>query len=267
MAQLLRVLVVGAKGRMGQVVVQAVTEASDMEAVGGVDLRAEGGTIEQELGIQGAKGLLFNNLREGIVSTNPDVVVDFTTPAVIRSNMETYLELGIRPVVGTTGITEQEIAPWRTRLEELGLGGMIVPNFTVGAVLMMKFAAIAAKYIPHVEIIEYHHDQKVDAPSGTAIKTAEMIAKERERISQGHPDEHETWAGSRGGEYEGMRIHSVRLPGYFAHQEVIFGSPGQTLTIRHDSVAREAYMPGVLLAVRKVMELKTLIYGLDRIIE
>ncbi len=132
---------------------------------------------------------------------------------------------------------------------------------------MMRFAAEAAKYMPNVEIIELHHDQKLDAPSGTAVKTADMIMKNRPNMKQGHPDEFEKVSGSRGGEYEGgIHIHSVRLPGYFANQEVIFGSMGQTLTIRHDSISREAYMPGVLMAVRKVSEFDHLVYGLDKIL-
>lgn len=261
------VLVVGAKGIMGQAVVSAVLQTPGMIVVGGVDPSANGLSIEEETGILGANGRLYQSLREGIEATSPDVAVDFTTPGVIRSNMQTYIEYGIRPVIGTTGITEEEVNTWKKSLGEKGVGGLIAPNFTIGAVLMMKFAAMAAKYISHVEILEYHHDQKLDAPSGTAVKTAEMIAKVRENHRQGHPDEHELLQGARGADYEGMRIHSIRMPGYLAHQEVIFGSPGQTLTLRHDSVSRDAYMPGVLLAIQKVMNLSTLIYGLEGILE
>lgn len=144
---------------------------------------------------------------------------------------------------------------------------MVAPNFALGAVLMMRFAAEAARFFPHVEIIELHHDQKVDAPSGTALKTAEVLAAVRGDARRGMPAEELKLPGVRGGTYDGgIRIHSVRLPGLVAHQEVIFGGTGQTLTIRHDSTSRESFMPGVLLAVRKVVELKGLVHGLDRLL-
>ena len=143
----------------------------------------------------------------------------------------------------------------------------VSPNFALGAVLMMDFAARAAKYFPHVEVIELHHDQKKDAPSGTAIKTLEMMAAEREKVQQGQADEMEKIPGSRGGEYEGMRVHSVRLPGYVAHQEVIFGGKGQTLTIRHDSMSRESFVAGLLLSIRSIQDLTPgLVYGLENIL-
>jgi len=130
----------------------------------------------------------------------------------------------------------------------------------------MHFAALAAKYFPHVEILEYHHDQKLDAPSGTALKTAELIAAVREEVKQGHPQEEERMEGVRGGYVHGFRIHSIRLPGLVAHQEVLFGAPGQTLSIRHDSLHRESFMPGVNLAIKKVMEIEGLVYGLEHLL-
>jgi 4-hydroxy-tetrahydrodipicolinate reductase len=132
---------------------------------------------------------------------------------------------------------------------------------------MMKLAAEAAKYLPHVEIIEFHHDQKLDAPSGTALRTAEIIKEVRQQMKQGHPDEFEKLSGARGGDYDGMRVHSVRLPGYVAHQEVIFGGLGQTLSIRHDSISRESFMPGVVLAAKKVLYTSGLIFGLENLLD
>ena len=147
------------------------------------------------------------------------------------------------------------------------IGGIIAPNFSIGAVLMMKFSAMAARYLDDIEIIEMHHDQKVDAPSGTAMKTAEMIMDVREPHIQGHPDEKEQYEGARGADFDGMKIHSVRLPGFLAHQQVLLGGQGEMLTIRHDSFDRKCFMPGILMAIRNVMERENLVYGLENIIE
>ena len=169
-------------------------------------------------------------------------------------------------MVGTTGLTEEQKAAIKAAADENDTPAFIAPNFAIGAVLMMLMSRMAAKYMPDVEIIELHHDNKLDAPSGTAVQTAAMIAEVREAHAQGHPDEEEKIAGARGAEYEGMRIHSVRLPGYVAHQEVIFGGLGQTLTIRHDSLNRASFMPGVVLAAKKVRELTSLTVGLDKLL-
>jgi 4-hydroxy-tetrahydrodipicolinate reductase len=177
------------------------------------------------------------------------------------------IRYGVRPVMGTTGYTPEQIDSLDKQCRERGIGGLIAPNFSIGAILMMKFAAQAAKYFPHLEIIEYHGDQKLDAPSGTAIKTAELIAQNRQEIRQGNPNEHETIDGARGGYYNGFRIHSVRLPGVFAQQEVIFGAFGQSLKIRHDSYERAGYMPGVKVAVQKVMEYSGMVYGFEHFID
>ena len=179
----------------------------------------------------------------------------------------TALEHGVRPVVGTTGFTEENLITLQKMCEDKGLGCIIAPNFALGAVLMMKFSQMAAKYFNDVEIIELHHDQKLDAPSGTAVKTAELIREVRESKEQGHPNEKEIIPGARGANIDGMRIHSVRLPGLIAHQQVMFGSDGQMLTLRHDSFNRESFMSGVKLAVENVMKLDVLVYGLENIIE
>ncbi|SQC69780.1 Dihydrodipicolinate reductase [Listeria fleischmannii subsp. fleischmannii] len=187
-------------------------------------------------------------------------------PSVAYSNTKQIIQHGARAVVGTTGFTSEQIKELQTLSSEKKVGSLIAPNFAVGAVLMMQFAEKAAEYFPNVEIIELHHDKKLDAPSGTAVKTAEMMAKTREKIKQGANGEVESIQGARGADYEGMRIHSVRLPGLVAHQEVIFGDVGQGLTIRHDSYDRISFMSGVALAIRKTAEYDTLIYGLENIL-
>ncbi|WP_018133275.1 4-hydroxy-tetrahydrodipicolinate reductase [Effusibacillus pohliae] len=261
----IRVVVVGAKGRMGREVVKTVLNDPQLELAGAVDRTLHQVDVGSVLGL-GDIGVPFaNRLGECLVQSNADVMIDFTNPAAVRDNVYTALEYGVRPVVGTTGMSQDDLLAWDRILREKGIGGIVAPNFAIGAILMMKFAAMAARYLPHVEIIELHHDQKLDAPSGTALKTAEMIAAERQSVRQGHPDEEEKLAGARGADFDGMRIHSVRLPGYVAHQEVIFGGVGQTLTIRHDSISRESFMPGVALAAKKVMELTGLVYGLEHL--
>ncbi len=241
------VIVNGANGRMGMQTVEAVRGADDLELVASTDL---GDDLEKTIRGQQAR-----------------VVVDFTEPTVAVENTEKILRAGAHPVVGTTGFRPDEIR----RLQELAAsdnrGGLIAPNFAIGAVLLMKFAADAARYLPAVEIIELHHDQKLDAPSGTAIKTVEMIREASAEERQPLAGETETLPGARGARYMGVPIHSVRLPGFVAHEEVIFGGLGQILTIRHDSLSRESFMPGVLLAVRKVVQLEALYYGLETILE
>lgn len=256
----IKVLVSGANGRMGKTVVEMVQKDEELELAGGVDPAYDG--TKKEIGFS-----VYSSLEEAIIAENPDVLVDFTTPHVVMENAQIALRMGVRPIIGTTGLTIEEIEILDKLAKENATGGLIAPNFAIGAVLMMKFAAIAAKYMPHVEIIELHHDQKLDAPSGTAVKTAELIARERKEIHQGHPDEKETIQGSRGGELNGFRIHSVRLPGLVAHQEVIFGDLGQTLTIRHDSISRESFMPGVNLAIKKVKHLSDIVYGLEHLLD
>ena len=248
------VLVNGACGRMGQAVLKAVQDDADLKLVGAVDLT--GGADAGELvGLPHAGVTVETDLAAALKRLQPEVMVDFTRPDVVFENVKTALAAKVSPVVGTTGLTEANDTP-----------AFIAPNFAIGAVLMMVMAKQAAKYLPDVEIIELHHDKKLDAPSGTAVQTAQMIAEVRQAHKQGHPDEKEKLAGARGACLEGMHIHSVRLPGYVAHQEVIFGGLGQTLTIRHDSMNRESFMPGVVLAAKKVRSLNGLTVGLDKLL-
>ncbi|ASS75521.1 4-hydroxy-tetrahydrodipicolinate reductase [Tumebacillus algifaecis] len=266
MAEKIRVVVIGAKGRMGRETVQAILKDEELELVGAVDRTLDGVSVSDVLGVDAGSVQFSNDVEKTLVETKPDVMVDFTTPAVMKGNIDKAIQFGVRPVVGTTGMTPEEIAAWDQACKERGIGGVIAPNFAIGALLMMRFAAEAARFLPHVEIIEMHHDQKLDAPSGTAIKTLELISQAREQMGQGHPNEHESIAGARGGEIEGMRVHSVRLPGYVAHQQVIFGGLGQTLTIRHDSINRESFMPGVVLSCKEVMKYEGMVYGLENLL-
>ena len=195
-----------------------------------------------------------------------DVWIDFTIPKVAYEHTRFALEHGLAPVVGTTGFTTEEITDLIDLSREKNIGGLIAPNFAIGAVLLMKFAAQAAKYFPNVEIIELHHDKKKDAPSGTSVKTAELISQVRQPQEQGAPDEEESLPGARGANYQGMHIHSVRLPGLVAHQEVIFGSQGEGLTLRHDSYDRVSFMTGVNLGVKEVVKRHELVYGLEHLL-
>ena len=260
------VLVNGACGRMGRAVLKAVAEAKDLELVGAVDIT--GGADAGELAGVGANGVkVETDLKAALTRLQPEVMIDFTRPDVVYGNVITALQAKVSPVVGTTGLSDEQKADIRKLAEENDTPAFIAPNFAIGAVLMMVMAKQAAKYMPEVEIIELHHDKKLDAPSGTAVQTAAMIAEVRAAHKQGHPEEKEKLSGARGADYEGMHIHSVRLPGYVAHQEVIFGGLGQTLTIRHDSLNRESFMPGVVLAAEKVRGLKGLTVGLDKLLE
>jgi 4-hydroxy-tetrahydrodipicolinate reductase len=259
----IRVIVSGAKGRMGQEAVNMVLADPELQLVAGVGSKRQ---VEESTTL--AEGVpFFSSLEEAILFANADVVVDFTTPEVVKQNMVVCLNNGVRPVVGTTGLTPNDLEELNNLCQNKGIGAIVAPNFAIGAILMMKFAREAARYMPHVEIIEMHHDRKLDAPSGTAIKTAELISETRGEFRQGHPDEKETIDGARGAYFNGFRIHSIRLPGMVAHQEVLFGHTGQTLSIRHDSMNRESFMPGVNLAIKKVMDLNALVYGLEKVMD
>ena len=260
------VLVNGACGRMGQAVLKAVQEDSELKLVGAVDIK--GGADTGELVGLPKNGVIVEaDLEAALDRLKPEVMVDFTRPDVVFANVVTALKHKVSPVVGTTGLSDEQKAEIKRLAEENATPAFIAPNFAIGAVLMMVMCKQAAKYMPDVEIIELHHDKKLDAPSGTAVQTAAMIAEVREKHQQGNPDESEKIAGARGADYEGMHIHSVRLPGYVAHQEGIFGGLGQTLTIRHDSLNRESFMPGVVLAAKKVSKLQGLTVGLDKLLE
>lgn len=262
-----RVVVAGAGGRMGREVVRAVLAAEGAELVGAVDTRLTGEDAG-ELAGAGRCGVSLRDDLEGVLrETGADVLVDFTTPAAVMENARRALAAGVVPLIGTTGLGGEELDELHRLCEERGGAALVAPNFALGAVLLMRFAQQAARYFPHVEIIELHHDQKLDAPSGTAMKTAEAIAEGRRQVPGALAGEMEKVAGARGGVYRDVHIHAVRLPGLVAHEEVIFGGLGQTLTLRHDSLSRESFMPGVLLAISKAGGWKGLVYGLEHLLE
>jgi 4-hydroxy-tetrahydrodipicolinate reductase len=262
----IRVIVTGALGKMGMETLKAVWADKELELVGAVDSRARGEKIGDIIGIKEIDMKVENDLDYIIVEHKPQVMIDFTNPQAVFNNTRTALKNGVSCVVGTTGLNDVELKQLDKLAAEYDTGVAIIPNFAIGAVLMMKFAREAAKFFPDVEIVELHHDQKMDAPSGTALKTAEMISQNRGQRPPKNIREFEKVAGCRGGEIEQVRIHSIRLPGMVAHQEVIFGSPGQSLKIRHDSIDRAAFMPGVMMVTKEILQRKGLIYGMENFI-
>ena len=248
---MIKVAVCGAMGKMGKEVCQAVLDCPDTELVAKIDI---------------ASDEMYHHIEDANRVVDIDVLVDFTQPKSIFENAKYCLNNGIKIVIGTTGLKDEEIEFLKKLSQEKNTGCLIAPNFSTGAVLMMMFARQAAKYFDNAEIIELHHNQKKDAPSGTAIKTAAMMAEVKNDFTKNNCPETETIEGARGGNsYSNIHIHSVRMPGYIASQEVIFGSSGQIMTIRHDSMNRKCYMQGVLLAVKHVAEKNDFVYGLDNI--
>ncbi len=241
---MIKVGILGARGRMGSEVVKAVTDAPDLELVAALDL---------------------GDSLDALVSNGAQVVVDFTTPDSVMANLEFLISNNINAVIGTTGFDDARIAKIKSLLASSKSGVLIAPNFAIGAVLMMEFATKAAKYFESAEIIELHHPNKVDAPSGTAARTAELMSKSRKEAGlAAMPDATSTTLdGARGATVGDIPVHSVRLRGLVAHQEVLLGGIGETLSIRHDSIDRVGFMPGVLLGVRQVVNHPGLTFGLE----
>ena len=259
----IRVGVVGAGGRMGSEVCRAVDGADDLELVAAVDPSHAGRTLDEVAGVGG--DLEIADDLEGLTAADCDVAVEFSGPTSVGGNLRWLLEHGIHAVVGATGIAADDLEAARAAAQDGEANALIAPNFAIGAVLLMQFAAQAAAHLPHVEVIELHHDRKVDAPSGTALRTAELIDQARDSAPE-VPLGDDDHPGARGTDHHGVRVHSVRLPGLVAHQEVVFGGVGQTLTIRHDSLDRTSFMPGVLLACREVAGLDGLVVGLEHLL-
>ena len=267
------VIVNGAGGKMGREVIKAVAASPDMTLLGAIDhnpayLEQDAGTLA---GIDPLEVPIMND-REGLLAMaaqekQPGVMVDFTHPDSVYENIRAAIAYGVRPVVGTTGLNPTQIQELAEFSDKASLGCLLIPNFSIGMVLLQQAAIAASRYFDHVEIIELHHNQKADAPSGTAVQTAQLLAELGKTYNVPLVTETEKLTGARGAQAEeGIRIHSVRLPGLIAHQEVIFGAPGQIYTLRHDTSDRSCYMPGVLLAIRKVVQLKTFVYGLEKIL-
>lgn len=249
---------------MGHEVVNLAINNKDFELVCAIDKFGAGTKLNDNITIE-------QELKETLIKRKPDIIIDFTQPSTIYENIKTYMELKIKSVIGTTGLSKTQIEEIEKMSKDNNTGIIIAPNFSIGAVLMMKFASVAAKYFNNAEIIEYHHNQKKDAPSGTSIKTAQMMMKNNSNFKFGNCPETEAIEGARGGNYNenglgNIQIHAVRMPGFVASQQVIFGADGQILKIHHDTINRQCYMSGVELAVKYLNENNNFIYGLENII-
>lgn len=256
----IRIVVAGPRGKMGSEAIHMINNEDNFTLVGCVDHKEVEQTNEPVP--------TYTNIKICLEETQPDVLIDLTKPEVGYAHTKAALELGVRPVVGTTGFTTEQLEEITQIAEDQKIGCVIAPNFALGAVLMMKFSQMAAKFYNEVEIIEKHHDQKIDAPSGTAIKTSELIHEARNTsVSESSIEESETIKGVRGGNHRGIHIHSMRLPGLVAHQEVVFGAHGETLTIKHDSIDRASFMEGIKLCIDEVMTIETCIYGMENLID
>jgi len=252
---------------MGRATVKAIAAQDDLRLAAAVDLVGLGEDAGDLAGV-GASGVeVSGDLAAALDQARPDVMVDFTSPRVVMGNVRTALERSVNCVVGTTGLSETDLAEIAELCQKHQAAALVSPNFSLGANLMMRFAQEAAKHFECAEIVELHHDGKKDAPSGTALKTAQLMSEGRGTPWRAVPTEITKLEGVRGGQSQGVTIHSVRLPGLVAHQEVIFGGLGETLTIRHDSLTHESFTPGVLMAVREVVKRQGLTVGLDSLLK
>ena len=263
-----RVVVAGAAGRMGRAAVRTIARRDDMVLVGALG-RAAG--VGQDAGTLAGMGPVSVPVTTGLADVflagRPTVLVDLSRGDAVAAHAEAALDHHVPVVIGATGGPDADVARLRERSRADQIGVLLAPNFALGAILMMEFARRAARFFPHVEITELHHDRKRDAPSGTAIRTARLVASARDGAPAPAVAETEMIAGARGGVVDGVRIHSVRLPGLAAHQEVLFGGPGQTLLIRHDSMNEESFMPGLVLAIQKVAALRGFVEGLEHVLD
>lgn len=259
----MNVAVIGAAGRMGSEVCRAVAASDDLTLTHAVDPMRAGQPIADIAGIE--SDVIVVGTLDALDVDTIDCAVEFTGPDTVANNLRWLLSHGIHTVVGATGLTPEAIALARTAAAQGGVNALIAPNFAIGAVLLEQFARQAVQYFPHVEVIELHHDQKVDAPSGTALRTAERLGDARQTTPSavGGDERH---PGARGANVNGVRVHSIRLPGLIAHQEVLFGGDGEVFTLRHDSMSRASFMPGVLHAIRNVAGLDGVVIGLDAVL-
>lgn len=270
----IKIILCGAAGKMGLAIIRGLAKADDLELTGAVDLVHTGKDAAELAGLK-SHGVKITSdlgglLTGGIAHTGATVLVDFTSPLSVMENIHQALRHGVPAVVGTTGISDEEINEIKNWVKQYGTGAVIAPTFALGAVLLMKAAQLCAHHMNAAEIIELHHDHKLDAPSGTAIKTAQLIGE----ITGGttppqelhHLETIDKIACVRGGRAYGIPVHSVRLPGLVAHQEVIFGGDGQILTLRHDAINRDCFIPGLIIAIRHAAGLKELIYGMENLI-
>ncbi|NIK12290.1 4-hydroxy-tetrahydrodipicolinate reductase [Alkalibacillus almallahensis] len=267
MTNTINLMLAGPRGKMGSEALKLVERTDHFQLVACLDRKHDGMNINDIDGLPNLDAPIYTDANQAFDEVNADVLIDLTNPEVGYEHTRLALLHRVRPVVGTSGFTTEQLNEIKQLSQDYQTGVVIAPNFAMGAVLMMRFSQMAAKYFPNVEIIEKHHDQKLDAPSGTAVKTAQMIEEARESQTQGHPDEKETMSGARGADYDGFKIHSVRLPGYVAEQEVTFGQAGQTLKVTHSSTDRYSFMSGVHFAVEQVIEQDEYVYGLENLME
>lgn len=265
------VIVAGATGKMGRETIKAIAQSPDMVLIGATGRKHLGEDIGEVIGCGALEIPITQDLEvllaQGAQEKQYAVMVDFTHPSLVYEHIRSSIAYGVRPVVGTTGLSAAQIRDLAEFADKASMGCLIAPNFSIGVVLLQQAAIAASQYFEHVEIIELHHNQKADAPSGTAIQTAQMLAELGKTFNPVSVKETEHIAGARGALLpENIRVHSVRLPGLVAHQEVIFGATGQVYTLRHDTSDRACYMPGVLLAIRRVLPLKSLVYGLEKLL-
>ncbi len=260
----IKVIVTGGAGRMGTMTIRTILDQANMELIGAVDVTSVGQDAGTLAGLQPCGVNITDDIHKILKEKSPEVMVDFSQGPVAGDNILACIKAGVACVVGTTGIDDEILRQVEIESLSQGVPVLLAPNFSVGAVLMMQFASQAAQHMKWGEIIELHHEKKADAPSGTALRTARMMSDVRGSFSQ-TADEIEKLEGARGGVYNGIHIHSVRMPGLLAHQEVRLGATGETLTIRHDSISRECFMPGVMLAVQKVKNLRGLVVGLENV--
>ncbi|PKL76279.1 MAG: 4-hydroxy-tetrahydrodipicolinate reductase [Candidatus Melainabacteria bacterium HGW-Melainabacteria-1] len=261
--QVVSVIVTGAAGKMGREAVKAISTEPKLQLSGALThstgLGRDAGTVA---GIEPLGVSLTDDLTTLLAQVQqPAVLVDLTRGEPAFAHAQMALDAGLSVVIGATGLSGAQVESLASQASAQGLGVLIAPNFSIGALLMMNFAAMAARYFNWVEIIELHHDKKADAPSGTALKTASLIAAANSQLQAATPDH-----AARGQLIEGIPVHSIRLPGLLAHQEVIFGDPGQTLTLRHDTLDRSCFMTGLLLSIDKVQTFEGLVYGLEKLI-
>lgn len=258
------VIVAGATGKMGQTTIKAIARARDLTLIGATGRTHLGEDIGEVVGIAPLEIPVTNDLQvllaQGAQEKQYAVLVDFTHPSLVYDHIRSAIAYGVRPVVGTTGLSLEQVGELAEFADKASIGVIIAPNFAIGTILMQQAAISASQFYDHVEIIERHHHQKADAPSGTAIKTAQMLSELGKTFNPPAPVDRGTIVG------ENIPIHSIRLPGLVAHQEIIFGAPGETYTLSHNVIDRGCYMPGVLLAIRRILTLQTLVYGLEKIL-
>ncbi len=260
----IKVVVQGASGRVGQVMVNALCREPETQVVGAIELEV----TEDYLSLPDNSGSVpfSSDLEYILTNCRPDVLVDFTIAKATMPAVRIAVKQGVNLVIGTTGLTTDELSEIARLALAHKVGAVVAPNFALGAVLMIHLAKVAAKYLDYAEIIELHHNLKADAPSGTALSAAKAMVAARGKPFKRPPPEQKETPASRGEQVEGVTIHSVRLPGLVAHQEVLLGGPGQTLSIRHDTINRECYIPGIILAIKEVVKQQGLVYGLDTLL-